>query len=165
MHIDGELYQLGIVVRDLDAAMDHYRRVLGVGPFWRLDTDYLARYRDWTGRVANRNAFAKWGNIYLELIEPGIGHTNAREWLDAKGDGIFHLGYAVDDVTALPEGASVCFESLNADAPESPPMVVHLDTAEELGYFLELADRRMVDKLNATIDAFAASAAAEPQSS
>lgn len=156
MHIDGELYQLGIVVKDVEAAMVHYGRLLGVGPFMRVDTDYKARYRDWTGRVANRNAFAKWGNVYLELIEPGVGETNAKEWLNTRGEGIFHLGYAVDDVAMLPTGASVCFETLDQHMPDGKPMLVHLDTVGELGYFLELADRRMVDGLNAAIDRFAA---------
>ena len=79
MEFKGDLYQIGVVVRDIDAGMEQYRRLLGLGPFWRLDTRYEGRYRDWTGVFANRNAFTRWGDLYLEMIEPGLGQGNARE--------------------------------------------------------------------------------------
>lgn len=67
MNLQGDFYQIGIVVRDIDEGMAHYQELLGVGPFWRLDTDYEGRYREWRGRFANRNAFTRWGNVYLEM--------------------------------------------------------------------------------------------------
>ena len=88
MIFQGDLYQIGVVVRDIDRGMEQYRQLLGLGPFWRLDTDYEGRYRDWRGRFANRNAFTRWGNLYLEMIEPVTGEGNAREWLETRGEGI-----------------------------------------------------------------------------
>ena len=42
MEFRGDFYQIGVVVRDIDAGMAHYRNLLGLGPFWRLDTDMRA---------------------------------------------------------------------------------------------------------------------------
>jgi len=156
MKFTGDFYQIGVVVRDIDAGMAHYRNLLGLGPFWRLDTDYEGRYRDWSGRFANRNAFTKWGDVYLEMIEPVVGHGNAREWLEMRGEGIFHLGYAVDDLSQRPDGVECVFESWGARIPNGDPAVIHLDTVEQLGYYVELSDRALVNRLNATIDQFMA---------
>lgn len=98
MLVAGDFFQIGVVVRDIDEGMARYQQTLGVGPFWRLDTDYEGRYRNWRGCFANRNAFARWGNVYLEMVQPVIGEGNAREWLETRGEGIFHLGYATDDL-------------------------------------------------------------------
>lgn len=149
--IKGELYQLGVVVRDINEAMERYGALFGLGPWWRLDTDYNARYRGWHGRIANRNAFARWNDVWLEMVEPGIGEGNAREWLEQRGEGIFHLGFSVKDVTDIPEKWPVVFESLDARTPEGHTAVVHLDTVADLGYFTELSDYRMVEMLNDTI--------------
>lgn len=154
MRLQGDFYQIGVVVRDIDAAMDQYRRLLGLGPFWRLDTDYEGRYRDWRGRIANRNAFTRWGAVYLEMVQPVIGESNAREWLETRGEGIFHMGYAVDDLSQRPDGAECVFESWGATLPDGGPAVIHLDTVDRLGYFVELSDRALVAKLNAGIDRF-----------
>ena len=156
MKFTGDFYQIGVVVRDIDAGMAHYRNLLGLGPFWRLDTDYEGRYRDWSGRFANRNAFTKWGDVYLEMIEPVVGYGNAREWLEMRGEGIFHLGYAVDDLSQRPDGVECVFESWGARMPNGDPAVIHLDTVEQLGYYVELSDRALVNRLNATIDQFMA---------
>jgi hypothetical protein len=154
MKFEGDFYQIGVVVRDIDAGMEQYRRLLGLGPFWRLDTDYEGRYRDWRGRFANRNAFTRWGDVYLEMIEPVVGEGNAREWLETRGEGIFHLGYAVDDLGQRPGGVECVFESWGATMPNGDAAVIHLDTVAQLGYFVELSDRALVTKLNARIDQY-----------
>lgn len=152
MTLVGDLYQVGVVVRDIDAGMRRYRETLGLGPFWRLDTDYEGRYRGWRGRFANRNAFARWGDLYLEMIEPRVGEGNAKEWLETRGEGIFHLGYAVDDMAQRPGGAECVFENWGARLENGDAAVIHLDTVATLGYFVELSDRRLVERVNAAID-------------
>jgi len=154
MKIRGDFFQIGVVVRDLERGMAHYRDLLGLGPFMRIDTHYEGRYRNWTGTFANRNAFTRWGNVYLEMIEPGLGEGNAKEWLRTRGEGIFHLGYATDDLDQRPEGVEVCFESLGALTADGRPAVIHLDTVQQLGYFVELTDRPLANRLNAAIDEF-----------
>lgn len=156
MRILGDFHQIGIVVPDIDKGMAHYREMMGLGPFMRVDTDYEGRYRDWRGRIANSNAFTRWGNIYLEMVAPGIGQSNAKEWLDQRGPGIFHMGYTVDDLSVRPGGVECVFESWGATLPDGGAAVIHLDTVATLGYFLELSHRSVADQLNARIDAFLA---------
>lgn len=156
MDLVGDFHQIGVVVRDIDQGMAHYAGLLDLGPFWRLDTDYEGRYRDWRGRFANRNAFTKWGDVYLEMIEPVVGEGNAKEWLATRGEGIFHLGYAVDDLSQRPGGVVCVFESWGATLPNGDAALIHLDTVAQLGYFVELSDRALVTRLNAGIDRFLA---------
>lgn len=156
MRFEGDFYQIGVVVRDIDQGMAHYSRLLGLGPFWRLDTDYEGRYREWRGRFANINAFTRWGDIYLEIVQPVVGEGNTREWLETRGEGIFHLGYAVDDLSQRPDGVECVSESWGATPPDGGAAVIHLDTVAQLGYYLELSDRALVNRLNAGIDRFLA---------
>lgn len=158
MRFDGDLYQIGVVVRDLERGMAQYRGLLGLGPFLQIETHYQARYRDWTGTIANRNAFTRWGQLYLEMVEPGLGQGNAREWLETRGEGIFHLGYATDHLGQRPDGVGVCFEAFGAQLPNGDAAVIHLDTVDRLGYFVELSDRGLANKLNGMIDRFLADA-------
>jgi catechol 2,3-dioxygenase-like lactoylglutathione lyase family enzyme len=144
----GTVYQIGVVVADLEAGMARYSRLFGLRDWKRMDTDYTGRYRDWTGRIANRNAFAPWGPIHLEMIEPGIGEGNAMEWLKTRGEGIFHIGVAVDDVRLRAEREDVVFEVSGRTQPDGFPAIVHLDTVATLGYFTELTWQPMADSLS-----------------
>lgn len=151
--VAGSVYQIGVVTANLEEGMAQYSRILGLGDWKRLDTDYVARYRDWEGRIANRNAFAQWGAIHLEMIEPRVGEGNAMEWLRTRGPGMFHLGVAVDDVRNRPDDIAVAFEVKSRLQPDGSPAIVHLDTVATLGYFIELAWRPMADSLAARVAA------------
>jgi hypothetical protein len=80
--------------------------------------------------------------MMFELVEPGVGDTPAAEFLATRGEGMFHLGYAVDDPSDLPAGTAVCFEVLSLDPP-----IVYLDTTEALGYYVELVPRPVAERL------------------
>lgn len=152
MNLEGKLYQIGVVVHNLEAGMEHYRTLLGLGPFRRLDTHYTGRYRGTLQQIANRNAFARWGDLYLEMVEPGQGQSSASEWLAARGEGIFHLGYATTNLDQRPADVEVCFETIENLTEEGRPAIVHLDTLSQLGYFVELADYRLAERLSRWID-------------
>lgn len=146
-----EPYHLGIVVADLEQAMRRYGEIYGIERWMRLDTDYPARHRGRETQVANYNAFGFSGTMMLELVEPGVGDTPAADFLANRGEGIFHLGYAVDDPGEFPGDTQPCFEVLSLDPP-----IVYLDTIDTLGYYLELVPRplaeRLMDAVRATAD-------------
>jgi methylmalonyl-CoA/ethylmalonyl-CoA epimerase len=150
--IDGRLYHLGVVVRDVDAAMDAYRSVLGVPAFHRIDTNYEARFRDWHGTIANRNAFGRLGDVMVELVEPGRGAGPAHYCLAARGEGVFHLGYMTDDPRQRPSGTEACFEVGSTRRPDGTYGIVYLETFDTLGYFVELVDRPMAEGLITLVD-------------
>ncbi|CAB4364089.1 MAG: hypothetical protein F2681_08785 [Actinobacteria bacterium] len=151
--IDGQLYHLGVAVRDIDVGMATYRTLLGVPKFHRLDTNYQARHREWEGTIANRNAFGRWGSLVVELVEPGQGQGPAREFLDARGEGVFHVGYATDDPTQRPGGVEACFEVGSSLRPDGTYGIVYLDTLGALGFFLELVHTPMAQHVIALVDA------------
>ncbi|MBV9841538.1 MAG: VOC family protein [Sphingomonadaceae bacterium] len=131
--------------------MARYSKLFGLSGWKRMDTDYRARYRNWEGRIANRNAFAPWGTIHLEMIEPGIGEGNAKEWLRERGEGIFHIGVATDDLDRDAAGEDIVFEVLGRARPDGGRAIVHLDTVASLGYFTELTHRPMAEQLAAWV--------------
>lgn len=83
------LDHVAYVVRDLDAAIDGYARLLGVTP-------------DWIGRGGGvRQAWFQFPNMALDLIAPegeGAFADGVRAQLDAAGEGLWALAFASDDL-------------------------------------------------------------------
>lgn len=85
------LDHVAYVVRDLDAAIEGYSRLLGVTP-------------DWIGRGGGvRQAWFQFPNMALDLIAPegeGAFADGVRAQLDATGEGLWALAFASDDLAA-----------------------------------------------------------------
>ena len=88
--------QIGILVKDLDKAMEYYSAILDVGP-WRIaEFDVPAlKARDQTYSWKARIAFAKLGSIELELIHIVEGRSIHSEFLEKGREGLHHLGFFV----------------------------------------------------------------------
>jgi hypothetical protein len=84
--IFGAVCQNGYVVRDIHAAMDHWIRVMGVGPWYYIDrvkTDYF-RHRGQDSAVEMSIAIANSGDLQIELIQQrNDAPSMYREFLDA----------------------------------------------------------------------------------
>jgi catechol 2,3-dioxygenase-like lactoylglutathione lyase family enzyme len=81
-----------VLVRDLDAAMAFHRTLFGREPSWRAEAGGAA------------SAIFALGNMAVELLSPaGGGETAARvrAALDAQGEGLASLAFAVDDIDRL----------------------------------------------------------------
>lgn len=95
-------YQVAVVVRDLDAAVEHYER-LGIGPFVDGPSASTLR-REVRGmdspdtRVAGK--VAPMGPIELELMSPSDGPSIQREFLETHGEGVIHICAYTDDLDA-----------------------------------------------------------------
>ena len=115
------LDHVAVAVRDLDAAVDGYRRMLGVEP------DYEP------GDGANR-AWFRFPNMALELIAPtgeGGAGDRLRTQLEAHGEGVWLLAFAVDDIDAA---ARLLSRRGIRGAPMGPPThAVRLDKADTAG--------------------------------
>ena len=90
--------QIGVVVKNLDNAMNHYSQVFGVGPFQVIE---FAPAQHWLkgkpAPVRLNIGIAQWGNLQLELIEVVEGDIPHKWFLDEKGEGVQHLGFIVDN--------------------------------------------------------------------
>lgn len=81
------LDHVGVVVRDLGAATAVYRERFGMDLVGEEDLPHLGI----------RVAYLDGGGVLLQLLTP-IGPGGVRDHLDAKGEGLHHLCYAVADI-------------------------------------------------------------------
>jgi hypothetical protein len=100
----GPIRQNGYVVRDIHAAMDHWVKALGVGPWFfieRVSTDYF-RHRGVDSPVEMSIALANSGDLQIELIQQvNDAPSMYREFLDAGREGLQHVAYWTTDYQGL----------------------------------------------------------------
>ena len=85
-----DIDHIGIAVDDLDAAVEHYRRTLGVEPTHR------ERVED---QGVEEVLFAA-GSSFIQLLGSLGPQTPVGRYLAANGPGMHHLAYRVDDIEA-----------------------------------------------------------------
>lgn len=97
-----QLHHVCLVVADLEATMAAYER-LGVtgwydypshGPYVELEVP------DPVGSANLRYKCCDLGNVQLQLCQPGSEGTPQRRFLDEYGEGVYHLGFEVEDLPA-----------------------------------------------------------------
>jgi methylmalonyl-CoA/ethylmalonyl-CoA epimerase len=133
----GDPYHIGIAVRDLTDAMPRFKDLLGVGPWGRIDAEVPAIFRGKETVSGVRSAFARLGSMYVELVEPTVGSFPAKNFLEERGEGIYHLGYWVDDMRAAIQAAGERGLSVDWSFPAKEPLVAYLDAADTFGFHLE----------------------------
>ncbi len=96
------LHHLCIVVRDIDKAQRFYESI-GIGP-WQdyppLDEFKTLKMPDVLGFKALKFRYCQLGPVQFQLGYPPPGKTPQRKFLEARGEGVFHIGFVVDDVDA-----------------------------------------------------------------
>lgn len=94
--IFGAVRQNGYVVRDIQAAMDHWVEVMGVGPWFYIPsvkTDWF-RHRGADSAVEMSIALANSGDLQIELIQQRNDAPSLyKEFLDAGNEGLQHVAY------------------------------------------------------------------------
>ncbi|WP_322005132.1 VOC family protein [Paraburkholderia tropica] len=136
-----KLHHVCIVVRDIEKATEYYESI-GVGPwndFPPLDAFELQGYNR-EAFLQMRYRFANIDNVQLQLCQPGQGDTPQRRFLDARGEGVFHLGFDVEDVDQSEADAGVAGLSvLGSGRLTDRSGFTYFDTAEQgAGVTLEI---------------------------
>ena len=138
--------QLGIVVRDIKASMEHYWSVLGIGP-WKVYTNGPPPLRNVTyyGRPASyrvRVALAQTESVVVELIQYLEGDSIHRDFLATQGEGVEHVGIYVPDLDAhmarLRSQGLTVLQSADGLGSSGDGRYVYFDTRSALGTVLEL---------------------------
>jgi methylmalonyl-CoA/ethylmalonyl-CoA epimerase len=93
--------QVGIIVGDLDRALERYSSLWGLGPWngylYSPETVPALTYRGEPGRYSMRIALA--GRApQVELVEPLEGPSIYHEWLESRPEGLHHLAVYVESV-------------------------------------------------------------------
>lgn len=94
--------QIGIVVNDMDRAVEYYSCIFGWGPFQIREMKLEGiTYRGQPGNCRLKIAQARLGPIEIELIQVLEGETPHTEFLRERGEGVQHLGFCVDDLEGM----------------------------------------------------------------
>lgn len=99
----GPVFQTAFVVEDLDAALHHWTRTMGVGPFWVFDHVQFDEiyFRGQPTHADTTMALGYWGTLQIELI---VQHNKApsiyTQFLDRGYRGMQHMAVMTDDVDA-----------------------------------------------------------------
>ncbi len=138
--------QVGIVVKDLEAAMAQYSEDLGIGP-WEVLTispDTCTGGMSFRGEEQPHSfvmATCDVGGVTYELIQPLDGPSSYVEFLDAHGDGFHHVGFHVDDIDAAiaqmeAKGYSIV-QSGRGFGTQGDGHYVYFETDAAIGYLVE----------------------------
>ena len=99
----GCVVKTAFVVADIHAAISHFQRDCGAGPFFLLD-HFLGEgqvYRGQPSRADVAIAMGFAGHMQIELIQPLDDEPSVyRETIKARGYGFHHFGIAFTDVDA-----------------------------------------------------------------
>jgi len=132
--------QIGIVVEDLDKAVQFYSSIFGWGPFYVVETELKgAEYRGKPTNFKIKSATANSGQVQFSIVQILEGETVHTELLRRKGEGLSHLCFFVTDlddkiVELAKEGIKPIFSY------KQPGLVrfAYLDTEKTGGVIIEL---------------------------
>lgn len=138
-----EILQHAWVVPDLDAAMQHWHRTLGVGPFLVNRNLQISDplYRGSPRAVAFSTAVAQSGSIQIELVEQhDDGPSAFRDTVAAGQTGFHHVAIIADDFDAAVRAHAGV--EIAAQGRFGEIRFVYLDTSATLGAMLEILEDR-----------------------
>lgn len=100
------VHHVGLVVRNLAKSIEYYSSVFGLRPFQIGEfsfREFVNRGRQLSLQL--RAATVTMGGANFELIEVPSGDTIYREFVESRGEGLHHLGFATshleDDLSHL----------------------------------------------------------------
>jgi catechol 2,3-dioxygenase-like lactoylglutathione lyase family enzyme len=141
----GEIRQVAYLVPDIEAAMDHWSRVLGVGP-WYYNPRVPIRnyhYRGERHEPHNSVALANAGALQIELLQPRNDVPSMyRDFLRAGHQGVQHVAYwtesfDADLARAEAAGFVVC---MGGEVGENGRFVYFEDRSNLPGTTIELSE-------------------------
>ena len=133
------LHHIAVVVRNIEEVIQFYTSI-GIGPF--EDYPPLKEYvkLDVPDKVGFHNVKIKVvqiGPIQIQLIQPGEGQSLYKDFLEKKGEGVYHLGFVVDDVDDSEAALkNLGLEVLSSGRREDGSGFSYMDTAGKGGVIL-----------------------------
>jgi catechol 2,3-dioxygenase-like lactoylglutathione lyase family enzyme len=134
-----KLHHICIVVHDIDKAQDYYDSI-GIGPWESYPP--LAEYEELQvpspeGFRAMQYRICNMPNVQFQLCQPNGDPSPQRIHLDAKGEGVFHIGFEVPDADAAETKAqSDGLSVLMRGRRENRTGFTYYDTADKAGVIL-----------------------------
>ncbi|MGH1371304.1 MAG: VOC family protein [Cellvibrionaceae bacterium] len=143
------VFQLGIVVEDIETTAKHYQRLVGLAPWMVVDfqaphvsnAQYLGAMSDDSSDTVIQVGYGNWSGLQIELLAPITGPSPHRDFLITTGAGAHHLSFGAvaehdEWVQGYREhGLSVQMQSDNGGAGRT---ATYMATEQALGFVLEL---------------------------
>ena len=133
-----ELHHICLVVRDIDQSVAYYESI-GIGP-WQ-DYPPLTEYTQLS--VPDPDAFralkykiANLANVQLQLCEPPDLDCPQRRFLDAHGEGVFHIGFESDLDAAATAADALGLPVLMRGQRDNGTGFIYFDTYDQAGTVL-----------------------------
>jgi methylmalonyl-CoA/ethylmalonyl-CoA epimerase len=138
--------QVGVVVRDLQKAMERYWNIFGIGP-WDIYTFQPPAVTNTTvrGKPAEftmRLALTQVGNVQWELIQPLTGNSIYKEFLDKHGEGLHHVAFDVADFDQTVATLKKHGIGILSGGQTPADSFAYMDTEEVLGAPFEIYKRK-----------------------
>jgi len=137
------LHHVCIVVRDMDAAVAYYEAI-GIGPWHEYPSlrvyERELQVPDAAAFFGLRFKFANLENVQIQLCAPPPGNTPQRQFLETRGEGVFHLGFTVPDIDAAEAaGGALGLKALMRGRSGEGAGFTYFDTADHgAGITLEI---------------------------
>ncbi len=137
------IFQLGIVVKSIDETVKFYEEVFGIGPFEMREVNFpTATFYGEKAGYRGKRAFAKLGPMTFELIELIEGKTIQEAFLKEKGEGLHHIGFAVEDLKkSVEEAKSQGLQVTQGFTREDGSGFAYIDSDKIGGVIFELIQR------------------------
>jgi methylmalonyl-CoA/ethylmalonyl-CoA epimerase len=137
--------QIGIIVRDIEKALDKYCAVLSYPrPNVMVTDGYEQSKAMFNGEPTDARAklaFIRLGQVDLELIEPLGGKSTWQQHLDEKGESVHHIAFRVEGTQAVVDTFQEQFEApLQQQGHYTGGMYTYIDTQALLGVVVELLE-------------------------
>nr|MDO8083098.1 VOC family protein [Candidatus Freyarchaeota archaeon] len=136
-------HHIGIVVRDLKAAISKYCKALGV------NSNAIKIHKQ--GYVTEKGegeefdyAFIPLGNnCYIELVSP-ISEGPTKRYLEKKGEGLFHLAFESDDILKTIENFEEAGFLLAGRTPSKQVLSVFFHPKSTHGVLLQVIKKNIL---------------------
>ena len=123
----GDIVELSVVVRDLDAAIERYTRLFGLTVHRRAESK----------EFGFKNAILPTGIGHIELLQPTDSAKAIGKFLAKHGEGVYLVGFEVKDIP----GAVAHLRKEGARVDDRRPNIAWVHPQDAHGVFVELRHR------------------------
>ena len=123
----GDIVELSVVVRDLDAALERFTRLFGLKVHRRGESK----------EFGFKNAILPTGIGHIELLEPTDPTKPVGRFLEKHGEGVYLVGFEVKDIP----GSVAQLRAHGVRVDHRRPDVAWVHPKETHGVFVELRKR------------------------
>ena len=127
----GDVVELSVVVQDLETAIERFTRLFGLNVHRRGESE----------EFGFKNAILPTGIGHIELLQPTDPTKPVGKFLEKHGEGVYLVGFEVEDVSAGVEH----LRAQGARVDHRRPDIAWVHPRDTHGLFVELRKRERYD--------------------